>query len=146
MHRYQHILIALNYTHAAEHVLAKAQQLTQAYQAQLSLVHVLDDIAMPDTTYGTCIALDKVTDYQALEHEKQRLLNAATNIGLSQQHCWLIWGSPQQEILRLAERLQVDLIVVGAHKSHGLGFLLGSTADSLLHHATCDILAVHLED
>lgn len=141
---YQHILITLNYSSSDARVIAKGVQLQQRYQAKLSLVHALDNIAMPDTAYGTRITLDQVTDYPELEREKQRLLLTADNLQLPHQDCWLVWGSPQQEILRVAQRLQVDLIIVGAHTQHGLAILAGSTANSVLHHAPCDLLAVHL--
>ncbi|MEO1899758.1 MAG: universal stress protein, partial [Methylococcales bacterium] len=39
-----------------------------------------------------------------------------------------------------------DLIVVGSHGRHGLALLLGSTANGVLHHAVCDVLAVRLSD
>ena len=37
-----------------------------------------------------------------------------------------------------------DLIVVGSHGRHGLALLLGSTANGVLHGATCDVLAVRV--
>lgn len=55
-------------------------------------------------------------------------------------------GSPKLEIVRVAEERQVDLIVVGSHGRHGLALLLGSTANGVLHHAKCDVLAVRLAD
>jgi universal stress protein A len=58
----------------------------------------------------------------------------------------MVWGSPKSEICLLAEREQVDLIVVGSHGRHGLSLLLGSTANSVLHYARCDVMAVRLLD
>ena len=55
-------------------------------------------------------------------------------------------GKDHQEILEFAEINQVDLIVIGSHGRHGLALLLGSTANSVLHHAKCDVLAVRLSD
>jgi universal stress protein A len=57
---------------------------------------------------------------------------------------WLIWGVPKNEIVELANQQKVDLIVVGSHGRHGLGLLLGSTANNILHHAKCDVMAVRL--
>ncbi|TNF89176.1 MAG: universal stress protein, partial [Gammaproteobacteria bacterium] len=37
-----------------------------------------------------------------------------------------------------------DVIVVGSHGRHGLALLLGSTANGVLHGATCDVLAVRV--
>ncbi|WP_292363901.1 universal stress protein, partial [Methylophaga sp. UBA1464] len=39
-----------------------------------------------------------------------------------------------------------DLIVVGSHGRKGIKMLLGSTANAILHHARCDVLAVRLLD
>jgi universal stress protein A len=58
----------------------------------------------------------------------------------------MIWGTPKQEIVRLAEQEGIDLIVVGSHGRHGLSLLLGSTANSILHYAGCDVMTIRLLD
>ena len=55
-------------------------------------------------------------------------------------------GSPKAEIIRIAEDMGADLIVVGSHGRHGIALLLGSTAASVVHHAKCDVLAVRLRE
>lgn len=53
-------------------------------------------------------------------------------------------GEAAAEILRLAGRLQPDLIVVGTHGRTGLSWLLaGSVATSVLRGAQCPVLALH---
>ncbi|MGB1202845.1 MAG: universal stress protein [Alloalcanivorax venustensis] len=39
-----------------------------------------------------------------------------------------------------------DLIVLGSHGKHGIRLLLGSTANAVLHRATCDVLAVRIPE
>jgi universal stress protein A len=56
----------------------------------------------------------------------------------------LTYGQPRQEIHGLAKEQHCDLIVVGSHGRHGLALLLGSTANDILHGASCDVLAVRL--
>jgi universal stress protein A len=101
---------------------------------------------MPDTPYGTVISLDSDSSYALLETEKAKLLTFAQLFDIDASNCWLVWGIPKQEIVQLAQREQVDLIVVGSHGRHGLALLLGSTANSVLHYSQCDVLAVRLQD
>jgi universal stress protein A len=146
MGSYQHILLAVDYSEHGDTVAGKAKALAAKYQAKLSIIHVLDNIPMPDTTYGMVIPLDKDSGYDLLEAEKARLMLISDQLGVAQANRWLVWGAPKEEIVRIAEQEQVDLIVVGSHGRHGLALLLGSTANSVLHYAKCDVMAVRLQD
>jgi universal stress protein A len=46
----------------------------------------------------------------------------------------------------LAKQTDIDLIVVGSHGRHGLALIFGSTSNSVLHGASCDVLAVRIAD
>jgi len=146
MANYQHILLAIDYSEHGDSVARKAKTLADIYQAKLSMIHVLDNIPMPDTNYGTVIPLDVDSSYDLLEAEKTKLARIGERLGIDRSRRWLIWGVPKQEIVRIAEQEQVDLIVVGSHGRHGLALLLGSTANAVLHYAACDVMAVRLQD
>jgi len=144
---YRHILLAVDFSSQDSQVVQKARNLSSQIGARLSLIHVLDNIPMPDTPYGTAIPLDTETTYDAmLNVEKQKLSQIGNTLGIDPTHRWLVWGEPREEIIRIAEQENVDLIVVGSHGRHGLALLLGSTANSVLHYAKCDVLAVRLQD
>ena len=52
-------------------------------------------------------------------------------------------GDPSKEILREAEKRNVDLIAVGAKGQTGVrGFLLGSVSQRVVRHAKCSVLLV----
>lgn len=144
MGAYQHILLAVDFSEHGDTVARRAKNLAEKYQAKLSVIHVLDNIPMPDTGYGTVIPLDKDSGYELLEAEKARLMQIGEQLGVAQPNRWMVWGAPKQEIVQLAEQEQIDLIVVGSHGRHGLSLLLGSTANSVLHYAGCDVMAVRL--
>lgn len=144
MSSYQHILLAVDYSGHGDRVAQRAKDLAEKDQAKLSIIHVLDNIPMPDTGYGTVIPLDKDSGYKQLEAEKAKLMRIGDQLGIAQPNRWMVWGSPKKEIVRLAEQEQVDLIVVGSHGRHGLALLLGSTANSVLHYAGCDVMAIRL--
>ncbi|MCF7965006.1 universal stress protein [Methylobacter sp. Wu8] len=146
MGAYQHILLAVDFSEHGDMVARRAKDLAGKYQAKLSLIHVLDNIPMPDTGYGTVISLTEDSGYGLLEAEKAKLVQISDGLGVTQANRWLVWGAPKQEIVRLAEQEQVDLIVVGSHGRHGLSLLLGATANSVLHYARCDVMAIRLQD
>ncbi|HEY8098671.1 MAG TPA: universal stress protein [Methylobacter sp.] len=144
MGAYQHILLAVDFSEHGDLVAQRAKDLAEKYRAKLSVIHVLDNIPMPDTGYGTVIPLDKDSGYGLLEAEKMKFMQIADQLGAVKDNRWMVWGAPKQEIVQLAEREQVDLIVVGSHGRHGLSLLLGSTANSVLHYAGCDVMAIRL--
>ncbi len=143
---YRHILLAVDFTAHGNYVAQKAQYLAEIFKTKLSIIHVLDNIPMPDTAYGSAIPLNEHSRYDLLEAEKFKLKQIGVQLGVDPSHLWLIWGVPGQEIVRIANQENVDLIIVGSHGRHGLALLLGSTANSVLHHAKCDVIAVRLRD
>ena len=144
MSDYQHVLLAVDYTKHSVYVAEKARVLANKYQAKLSVIHVLDNIPMPDTSYGTVIALDQIAPDELLEAEKIKFMELGDQLAIDVVNRWMVWGIPTQEIINIADQEQVDLIIVGSHGRHGLALLLGSTANSVLHHAKCDVMAVRL--
>jgi universal stress protein A len=147
MSSYQNILVAVDFSDYGMEVALKAKQLTQQFNAQLSVIHVLDNIPMPDTPYGMVIPLD-TTDLtnELLELEKEKFKQICDQLNIDAARRRLVWGEPQHEITQTASQENIDLIVVGSHGRHGLAVLMGSTAKGVLYHAECDVLAVHLQD
>ena len=146
MSDYRHILLAIDYSAHSDYVANKAKALADRYQARLSIIHVLDNIPMPDTNYGAVIPINEDTGYELLEIEKNKLIELSKRLEIDDDNQWLVWGIPNQEIVACATQQKVDLIILGSHGRHGLALLLGSTANSVLHHARCDVLAVRLLD
>ena len=67
-------------------------------------------------------------------------MGSRLNIAKEDQHVKV--GAVKTELLEIADKLAIDLIVIGSHGRHGLGRLLGSTANAVLHGALCDVLVV----
>lgn len=146
MDNYQHILLAVDFSDQCEAIVSRARELADKYQARLSMVHVVDNLPITDAAYGPVIPFDADLTEQLMEAAKERLGKLAEQYDVAEEDRWLELGSPKLEIIRVAEENAVDLIVVGSHGRHGLALLLGSTANGVLHHAGCDVLAVRLKD
>lgn len=144
MTTYQHILLAVDFSNDTDFVINKTCDIASLSRAKISIVHILDNIPMPDTSYGTVIALNDEADNALLKQEKENLNTIGDRLNVPENQRWLIWGCPKEEICALAAQENIDLIIVGSHGRHGLALLLGSTANDVLHHAPCDVLAVRL--
>jgi universal stress protein A len=146
MQIYQHILVAVDFIEQSHAVLDKARQLAACHKADLSLVHVVENMVMPDPGYGMDTVLEVDLTTEMLHSAQSKLAELGKKLGIPDERCWVELGSPKYEVTRIAEENGVDLIVVGSHGRHGLALLLGSNADGVLHHAKCDMLAVRLPD
>lgn len=143
---YQNILLAADFSVHGNYVASRAKRLADLCNARLNIIHVVDNISMPDTAYGTVIPLGEDSSYELLEAKKSRLTEIGDRFGIGVSRRWLVWGVPGHEIVQMAEQEHIDLIVVGSHGRHGLALLLGSTANSILHHAKCDVMAIRLQE
>jgi universal stress protein A len=146
MENYKHILLAVDFYEHCEAVANRTKDLANKYQAKLSIIHVADSLQIADAGYGADIHFKMDLTTELMAGAKKRLAKLAEKLGVTEDRLWLEMGSPKTEIIRVAEENKVDLIVVGSHGRHGLALLLGSTANGVLHHATCDVLAVRLQD
>ena len=146
MANYQHILIAADFSNHSKDVLERAQELTQHYQAQLSICHIIEDFPITDFAYEPMISVDIDMREAMLSSGKKHINDIADKLSIPSENQWVEFGNPAHDIVRLAKENNVDLIIIGSHGRHGIRLLLGSTANAVLHHALCDVLAVRLQD
>jgi universal stress protein A len=146
MDNYKHILLAVDFYEHCEAVANRAKDLANKYQAKLSIIHVVDSMPIADAGYGADVPFNLDLTAELMAEAKKRLAKLAEKLDVTEDRLWLEMGSPKTEIIRVAEENKVDLIVIGSHGRHGLALLLGSTANGVLHHANCDVLAVRLQD
>lgn len=141
MGEYNTILAAVDLSGEAEQVARKAAALAQSTGAKLHLAHVVEPV---NFAFGGDVPID----FSAIQDEIQKQAEAQLNDLSSkldtpcEKH--LISGRAEVEIHALADKVKADLIVLGSHGRHGLALLLGSTANSVLHGAKCDVLAVRV--
>jgi universal stress protein A len=142
--QYEHLLAAVDFAPETECVIERAQQLASKWRAQLALVHVVEHLPM---TYSGDLVLPEDFDLEQelLELAKKQMAALGERLAVPAKDLHVVIGSTGHAILRLAESLQVDLIILGSHGRHGLAALLGSTARTVLNGAACDVLAVRIE-
>ncbi len=142
---YKHLLLALDFGDDQERLIDHAVSMASVFDARLTLAHIVD--YMP-AAYGGEVPLpdDLQMDALLLDKAKGRLASLVAGLALPDVDWRAELGVPKHGITRLAEELEVDLILVGSHGRHGLQLLLGSTANGVLHLAGCDVLAIRVKD
>ncbi len=143
MEPYRHILLATDLTEASTCVARRAADMAERHSARLSLAHIVEQLPVDYVAEGVPIEVPDVTE--TLEREaRDGLESLCKKLGLIDTACWVQVGSARVDIPELAREHAVDLIVVGARERHGLSLLLPNTTTGVVHHAPCDVLAVHV--
>lgn len=147
MSAYQHILIAVDFSAACQHVLSRGIEIAGLNQADINLIHVVEYLPPMDFGYEPIIVPDWYSNEQEIIKQAEKSLKQlATENKIPQERTTVLSGSPKNEIIRFADEHHVDLIVLGSHGRHGIQRILGSTAGPILHNAHCDVLAIRITD
>jgi universal stress protein A len=136
---YKRVLFATDFDEVGVLAAHKAKKIADENGADLILVHVVEPI--PAYAYPGFAGFAEV-EMSIREQAEKELNDLGEKLGVDAKHRFLEFGSTKNEILRVAEERDIDLIVTGSHGKHGLSLLLGSTANSILHNAQCDMLIV----
>jgi universal stress protein A len=147
MKPYKNILIAIDFSASADQVIDRTIDITAQTKANITLLHIVDHL--PPLGFGEepLIAPDWIIpEKELMDQAKKSLSNFATKHSLQNNEQLVAIGTPHVEVVRIAKEKNIDLIVLGSHGRHGVRLLLGSTANGVLHHAHCDVLAVRIQE
>ncbi|MGB5622894.1 MAG: universal stress protein [Gammaproteobacteria bacterium] len=138
------ILVAVDFFPQTEQVLEVAKRQAAALGAQLWLIHA----AAPGPAfkgYGAGERSDRkqTADEYRQEHRLiQEAAAAARDAGIEATGL-LVRGPPATQILKQAEELDADMIVVGTHGfGAAMSLLLGSVSRQVLKKARCPVMVV----
>ncbi len=109
--------------------------------AKSGWVHVVEPIAAAYSTDAYAININELQQ-EALSIAADNLGDIGEKCGIRKENQHTLLGSPAIEIRNLAAELDADAIVIGSHGHSGWKILLGSTANKVLHGASCDVLTV----
>lgn len=133
------ILHPTDFSPRSEYAFRLACSLARDHGARLLVLHVVTP--PPAVSYGEMI-LDTDTAAQ-VEQYRQTLEQIKSPDPKVQIQHRLEEGFPASEIIRVANEVQCDMIVLGTHGRSGLGrLLMGSVAEQVVRKATCPVLTV----
>lgn len=139
---YKHILLTTDLHEENKKAAIRALKLAKENKAKLTFIHVVEPLPAYAIGYFGSVNIEM----ELLEEAKRNLAELVKDLNVPDSTQLVEMGSVKVVILRTAEELGADLIVVGSHGRHGLEKLVGSTATSLLHGALCDVLVVHTHE
>ena len=144
MSNYTTLLMAVDLSDESAEVAARAKALAAANGASLHIIHVIEPLSF---AYGGDIPMDFSGIQEEIHQQaKQQLVRFSADCDVAENNQHIVLGRPEVEIHTMAEEIGADLIIVGSHGRYGLALLMGSTANGVLHGASCDVLAVRVGD
>ena len=137
----QHFLVPLDFSDYSTQAMDYAIELAHTLQARLTLLHVVQSLAMSGGDLGVPLPYSYLQELDAeLTRRLEAHLERVTAAGINGDMV-LVQGSPYQEIVETAKARQVDLIIMGTHGRTGLRhMLLGSVAEKVVQLASCPVL------
>lgn len=146
MHGYQHVLAPVDFSDTGSIVIKRAKEIAERYDTRLSLLHVVQDVApLGAEPFGepSALIINEELREQQLKQAEEKLEELANqhDLPLSVDRA-IAEGFTTDAILEFASEKQVDLIVIAHSGKKGFFGLLGSTADSVVKSAKCDILVI----
>ncbi|MDG0979047.1 MAG: universal stress protein [Halieaceae bacterium] len=142
MSNYKKILIAIDLSEESIQVVKRGCAMAAEKAAEVHLIHVIEPLSF---AYGGDIPMDfSGIQEEISDQARMQLAQVGTDYRVDTANQHTVFGRPEVEIHQMAEELGADLIVVGSHGRYGLALLMGSTANGVLHGASCDVLAVRV--
>jgi universal stress protein A len=139
---YRNILLVVDLSEDSEIIGERAKSIADRYGAEITLLHVVEYV--PVEPMGEALLPTIQIESELVDRARARLKELAEKLGLGHRPLLVETGGIKVEIIRAAQRLRSDLIVLGSRERHGLAILLNFTEDAVLHAAPCDVLAVRL--
>jgi nucleotide-binding universal stress UspA family protein len=138
--QFRRILAPIDFSEASLKALQYAALLAQRLPAELVLLHVVK----PSPAYAELPLINMGAIERARGELETLKLNKAATV---RSNAVVREGYPHTEILKAADELGVDLIVMSTHGRTGLAHaLLGSTSEKVVRYAECPVLVLPERD
>ncbi|HEX3838769.1 MAG TPA: universal stress protein [Steroidobacteraceae bacterium] len=139
---YRKILLAVDLNADSIAVGRRARELAALMGAELTVLHVVEYVPVEPVGENMMPPVPLLDELASAA--RQRLVTLCADIGVDVHHQRVEVGTVKGEIVRVARAMQCDLIVLGARERHGLSIFVNLTEDTVLHAASCDVLAVRV--
>lgn len=141
---YKNILVPVDVyeTSLADKALQHAQFLAQSASGKIHLLHVIPRFS-PELTRGFISDARKMDEYM-INNSKEKLAELVKKINLlpDEVHLHIRSGNIRDEVIKLADELSADVILVGSRNPNIQTHLLGSEAASIVRYAHVPVFVI----
>ncbi len=138
------ILIGCDFSPDSDVAFEHGLSLAQEFQSELHLAHVVET-----SIYQQLHKTESPVEEELQQEIHTRLINKLQDMVPEDARNWckpqtsLLDGHPYEELVKYAEKNNIDMIVLGT-RGHGLvkSLLIGSTTDRVVRNAPCPVLSV----
>ena len=134
VHHLSRILFCADFSENSEGALKYAISATAEYDAELTLLHVLEAVpSQAETEEAMAAAAERLDKLIPPEGRKSLKIRTAVRT-----------GKPYPQIIQLATEAQIDLVIMGVRGRGALDVaVFGSTTYRVMQLGSCPVLAVH---
>lgn len=136
---FKKILVPVDVTVAedARNLLQSAKTLTEGWDCEIHVITVVPTVSMP--IVGSYFGKDFERESNAAAGKELALAVSDANID-AREH--VLAGTVYDTVIAIASKLDVDLILIGAHQPELRDYLLGSNAARVVRHSKCSVLVL----
>lgn len=140
---YKNIIIALELNTPTDKAIIQRAHDFFVPGVSVRIVHAVEHLSGYSAAYGISVGVE--LEELLLKKAESEIKKIGDAMKVPHDKCIVKFGSAKVVVQEEAEKIKADLIIVGSHGRSGIGLLLGSTANGVLHGAKCDVLAVRLK-
>ena len=141
----QRLLVPVDFTPASLHALRYAARMAQQFNGTITLLHVVDCGLLSDGMDKSLLV--KSTEEVAREAAGQLEELATGEIGQLPHTTEVRVGKPSEEIIRAAESLGSDLVILAVHEYKGVQRIIHRhTSREVENEAHCPVLTLHCDE
>jgi nucleotide-binding universal stress UspA family protein len=146
MKPFDKILTAIDFSTNSEHAFEYALTLAKQFQAELTIMHVINEPVDLRGFYVPHISFEQLEKEIEEGAEKMMEKFCQSRMGdFSNYKTAIVSGIPYEEIIRKADESASSLIVLGTHGRTGLDHIIfGSTAERVVRSSSCPVLTIRM--
>jgi len=134
VHRLNRILYCTDFSENSDRALNYAISATEEYDAELTLLHVMEEVPSPAKERAIAAATEHLD--KLIPPEGRKSLKVKTAVRM---------GKPYRQIIQFAAEAQIDMVAMGVRGRGALDLaVFGSTTYRVLQLGRCPVLVVHV--